>query len=80
MADCGDNKVIETEILWNAPMHSWLGTAEEAVEFLVILAKQYYNLGLTGQSSVCLAWLHIQSPQVDTRSSMWMSCLLLIAS
>ena len=49
VADCGDDKIIETEILWNAPMHSWLGTAEEAVEFLVILAKQYYNLGLTGQ-------------------------------
>lgn len=35
-------------VLWNAPLHSWTGTASEAVDLLVPLARRVRQLGLVG--------------------------------
>ncbi len=41
---------LDVEILWNAPVHSWTGVAEEAVDFVVPLANHIPRLGLAGLS------------------------------
>lgn len=40
--------VAESEVLWNAPLHSWTGVAAEAVEYLMPLSAVLPNLGLVG--------------------------------
>eukprot|EP00040_Diaphanoeca_grandis_P008129 m.44001 g.44001 ORF g.44001 m.44001 type:complete len:487 (+) comp19547_c0_seq1:158-1618(+) len=39
---------LESQVLWNAPMHSWTGTASEAVNFVVPLSDTISNLNLVG--------------------------------
>ena len=35
-------------MLWNAPLHSWSGTASEAMDFIVPLVAELPHLGLVG--------------------------------
>ena len=48
----GGGELLLTSVLWNAPVHSWTGVAEEAVDFLVPLAAKVPHLALTGAALV----------------------------
>eukprot|EP00041_Stephanoeca_diplocostata_P037284 m.1402026 g.1402026 ORF g.1402026 m.1402026 type:complete len:549 (+) comp25009_c0_seq26:146-1792(+) len=42
------NDTLYSLVLWNAPMHSWTGTASEAIDFVVPLSSVLPNLALVG--------------------------------
>eukprot|EP00051_Salpingoeca_urceolata_P011791 m.146491 g.146491 ORF g.146491 m.146491 type:complete len:480 (+) comp17255_c0_seq1:213-1652(+) len=43
-----EHQGLRTELLWNAPLHSWQGVSSEAVDFLVPLSALLPNLALVG--------------------------------